>query len=155
MSERVLLLRAVGVCGLLLLALAAAGCGRRPTKQAELQRMAELERMADSLQTNAPHTPPGEEQPRTRGLYVDERFWVDKERSRETTVRRMLVELGASLQDGKVVDETGTELYFYGVREGPFAGPDRDRHQQNTEGDIRELEKRYRVIRMYGPAPKE
>jgi hypothetical protein len=154
MSNRVRFFRAVGLGGLLLLALAAAGCGRRDAKQADLERMAEC------LRTNLPYRPyddplpadkwpPGKPLPprRTTGLRVHDRFWVDEQRSRKTTVGEMLRELGASLQGGKVIDATGRELYFYRVQN---VHP-KDPHPQNTEEEIEELEKHYHVIRMYAP----
>lgn len=169
MSKRLRFSRAAARWGLLVLALAAAGCGRRPSKQAELDRLAELERMARCLRTNVLYTPKGEgprdqAPPRLarRGLYVDYRFWVDQERSRETTVRAMLVELGASLQDGKVVDEAGRELYFYHVsypvlsdfvamkvEAGLMPAP------PDPDEEMKELEKRYHVVPMFPEGRKD
>lgn len=164
MSKRVLFLRAVAPWGLLLLALVAAGCGRRHSKEAELKRMAELERMAECLETNVPETQGGEPKgswpednalppPGTTGFRLEHEFWVDQQGSRKTTVRVMLVELGASLRDGKVVDENGRQLYFYRVED--YHAELDTRPRQKTGEDLRKLEKQYRVIRMYHPMPKD
>jgi hypothetical protein len=87
------------------------------------------------------------------GIYVDHEFWVDKERSREMTVRQALAELSASLADGKVVDAAGKELYFYEVQDYHHK---RDPNPQRTEEEIEDLRKQgYHVIRMYDRPPKD
>jgi hypothetical protein len=137
MSGRLLVIRAGALCTALSLGLLATGCGR--------DREAELQRMAECLQTNSTNR-------FGDGLPLVGRFWVDKERSRRTTVRETLIELGASLQGGKVVDATGSELYFYWVQD-PHS---RDPRPQRTEEEINELQERgFHVIRMYGPMPKD
>ncbi len=131
MNRRVGILRWALLFGLLQLALLAAGCGRRE---------AELQKMADCLQCNTIHRPT-----------LDRSFWVDVERSRKTTVRATLLELGASLHNSKVFDSAGNELYFYEVEDPHKLDP----QPQKTEEEIAELEKKYHVIRMYGPPPKD
>ena len=114
---------------------------REPEKEADPEKMAEYLQPS----TSSPY--------RVKGMYVGKPFWVDEERSRETTVRAKLIELGATLHDGKVVDAAGRELYFYPVADY------RHRHDpwppQKTKEDIEELEKKYRVIRMYDPPSKD
>jgi tetratricopeptide (TPR) repeat protein len=96
-------LRAAGYA-LLLLALLGAGC----RKEGPAEDPPDLEKMARSLQTNYPED--------EGGVYIDQAFWVDMERSRKTTVRETMQELGAYRRDGKVYDAQGQELYFYKVR---------------------------------------
>jgi hypothetical protein len=72
-------------------------------------------------------------------------FWVDEENTRKTTVRAKLIELGASLRDGKVVDAAGDELYFYLLQQLV-----RDWKAVKADQQIlREKERKYHVVRMY------
>jgi hypothetical protein len=140
-GARSLLRRAAGY-GLLLLVLLAAGC----QKEQQTEDPPDLEKMAQSLQTNY-------FSPEETGVYIDHAFWVDEERSRKTTVRETLLALGAYRRDGKVYDAQGKELYFYDVKDSP-ALP-RKPPRQDTKKEIRELSKKYHVIRMYGRPPKD
>ena len=134
MSKQVLRGLTVPVCAALCLGILS-GCG---------PKQAELEKMAACLKSNDHDRP---EYP--TGLWVDHSYWIDLERSRKTTVRQTLIDLGASLADGKVVDAAGKELYFYSVRDHHR----RDPNPQKTEEDIEELEKQgHHVVRMY-PRP--
>jgi hypothetical protein len=81
------------------------------------------------------------------GLYADESFWVDSRRSKRTTVRATLIELGAALRDGKVVDAAGEELCFCEVYD--YDPVDLEEEQKL----LREAEQKYHVVRMYGPPP--
>lgn len=130
-------LRLAVLCGILALGLASVNRGPPPL---------DPEQMAECLKSNSAL---GE----TGGLDLGHDFWVDQKRSRKTTVKARLRELRASLRYGKVVDAREDELYFYFVSDYHHRASIRPR--QNTEQDIAELEKEYRVIRMYGPASKE
>jgi hypothetical protein len=79
---------------------------------------------------------------------VGKHFWADEDRSRETTVRATLIELGASLHDGKVVDASGEELYFFSVMDAGARG--RVDYEENQKR-LREAEEKFHVVRMYGP----
>jgi hypothetical protein len=81
---------------------------------------------------------------------LDDRYWVDEERTWETTVRQTLLSIGARLEGGKVVDPTGKELYFLWATE--FTGAYSDEKRRKVEERIRTLESEYHLIRMYiGP----
>jgi hypothetical protein len=86
------------------------------------------------------------------GIYVDERFWVDERRSRRTTVRAKLLELGASLRDGKVVDANGKELYFFYVQ-NCSRRPGGWKEYEEMLQELKETEKKYHVVRMYPHKP--
>ncbi len=73
----------------------------------------------------------------------DTPYFVDKERTRETTVRKTLLDLGARLADGKVVGEDGRALYFYWVE------PRDENPNWKMQEKVEHLEKHYHVIRMY------
>jgi hypothetical protein len=135
-----------GVCAAFTLAClyAAYSHHRKAQQRAELE--ARVEEMAPLLKSN---TDDHRFQP--TGLHPDRRFWVGETRSRWTTVRQALIDLDASLRDGKVVDPQGRELYFYRVidHEGHEEG-------QPTEQETEALERQgFRVVRMYGPMPKD
>jgi hypothetical protein len=138
MSERVQFFGIAVFCGLLSLCLIALGCGRE----------AELEKMAESLKSNSP-TLHGD------GFPADYDFWVDEKMTRKTTVKKKLTELGASLQDGKVVDAAGRELYFYKVTHRYHHPLDPRPPRPTEKEEIKELEKTYHVIRMYIGPPTE
>jgi hypothetical protein len=138
------MLRSIKVGLFLLLLLVAAGCsdnqgGGKPRTQAD------WEEMARCLATNYDSSPYND------GIPLDYDFWVDAKRTRKTTVQATLKELGATLKDGKVYDAAGEELYFYEVRERGKGHP----RPQKTGKEISELKKKYHVIRMYGPWPKD
>jgi hypothetical protein len=135
----------VPVCAALCLGLLSTGCSDRQPGKAQPTE-AELEKMADCLQTNESL------HPGFRGIYLGHRFWVDKERSRETTVRAELIALGASLQDGKVVDAEGRELFFYEPYEYRHPRADPPEPSPNERGE--KLSDKYHVVVMYGPKPK-
>ena len=109
---------------------------RRP----DLQKMTELLKVNRSLRG-------------TNGLEKGDRFWLDEQRKQETTVERMLIDLGASLRGGKVVDSAGREIYLYKVQQkyhrfSSLPPP-------TPEKDIAALKQQYHVIRWYGPLGKE
>src|SRR5262249_20246567 len=117
MSKFLRLFQVAALSQALCLALLALGCGEQdqqagPNAQAEGDREAKLKEMALRLKSNSsdrPYVP--------TGLSLKHGYWVDEERSQETTVGQTLTELGATLRDGKVVDPAGKELYFYSVRD--------------------------------------
>jgi hypothetical protein len=121
------------------LALTATGCGGRDY---------DPERMADHVRTN-------DRKPDETGVTLDRRFWVDKERTREMSVRQALSEMGASLQGGRVLDSAGRELFFFVIHheyEHPLDPNPGKRRKEERE--IQELDKHYRVVRMYIGLPK-
>jgi hypothetical protein len=129
----------------LLLALVAVSCSSK-------QEQVDWDEMVRHLATNRTRLRPGSP------------FWPTKKLAArmgpQTTVKAKLQEVGAFLADGKVYDADCHELYFYQVRNPPHRPnrhiPDPDpRPPQNTEAEIKELEKEYHVIRMYGPPSKD
>jgi hypothetical protein len=137
----------LALSGAFLIALFAAGCGDEgPSPEPPPPPVTAPEKLAERVLTNlSPHI--GE----TGGIYVDKSFWVDEERSRSTTVRAKLIELGASLRDGKVVDAAGKELFFFYVQNYSPRGP---KHYEKNQEELREMEKKYHVVRMYPPKPR-
>jgi hypothetical protein len=73
----------------------------------------------------------------------------DRRENTETTVKARLQALGAFLKDGKVYDALGVELYFYEMRYPHRRDP---RPHPHPENEIRELARKYHVIRMYRPS---
>jgi hypothetical protein len=63
------------------------------------------------------------------------------------TVRTMLYDMGARLVNGKVVDANGKELCFFYVQRN-HRRRNRDVIEENRR-ELREVEKKYRVIRMH------
>jgi hypothetical protein len=137
---------ALGLCCLALLA----GCGQREDEGRPPPTEADLERMAEHLRTNNAGRGVGFGEP----ISLDHEFWLDEKRKRPTTVREHLIALCASLRDDKVVDAKGKELYFYeppGYRHPHFEPPP----DRSPEEWIEILSKRYHVVVMYGPKPKD
>jgi hypothetical protein len=85
------------------------------------------------------------------GPPLDHRFWTDQMRTQQTTVRQALIDLGARLEDGKVVAPDGREVYFLRVKE--YNRPrDADRWEEKTAERL----ERYHIVRMYqGNRPKD
>jgi hypothetical protein len=145
MRMRVPSLRAFIVCGAFVVALLATGCWEpEPSPEPPPPPVTNPEKLAPHVRSNsyyrtvtAPET----------GLYADESFWVDSQRSKRTTVAATLIELGAALRDGKVVDAAGEELFFGEAYDYDPVG------QEDWEKLLREAEKKYHVVRMYGPPP--
>ena len=163
MSERA---RLFGVAGLLLGLVAGCDDGERERKREAEQRRreavaeivnrfqeADLKEMAARLQSNT------DDRPYTTGLSLGRDFWVDEKRSRETTVRQTLLDVGATLRDGKVVDRDGNELHFYYVQD-PYrrgsSGKEEEERRDRIKAELERLEKSgYHVIRMYSAPRKE
>jgi hypothetical protein len=122
----------------------AAGCPE-PSPEPPPPSVTDPVKLAEHVRTNYTH-PNG----KTTGIYVEEPFWVGEERSRETTVRATLIELGAALRDGKVVDAAGEELYFFWVQYPP-SRPAGWKDYEEDQKKLHEMEKKYHVVRMYGP----
>jgi hypothetical protein len=123
----------------------------RRRAEVEAQQRADLEarlkEMAPLLKSNSNDRPF-----QATGLHLEREFWVDEKRSRETSVRQALIDLGASLQDGKVVDPDGRELYF--LRMWRPESP-RDRAETAQEAMQGLKERGFRVIPMYDHMPKD
>jgi hypothetical protein len=133
----------LALSGAFLTALLAAGCGDEgPSPEPPPPPVTDPETLGPYIRTNSGIHPEGFE----TGLYVDRSFWVDEESSRRTTVRATLIALGASMADGKVVDAAGEELYFFWHQH-----PDSKdyKHYRSDVEEVRELEKKYHVVRMF------
>jgi hypothetical protein len=130
------------LCGAFVVALLAAGCEPEPSPEPPPPPATNPEKLAPLVRTNSYYRMVSDSE--ETGLAPDESFWVDSRRSRRTTVAATLIELGAALRDGKVVDAAGEELFFaeaydYEPNDGSFLRA------------LREAEKKYHVVRMYGP----
>jgi hypothetical protein len=154
MSKCVRWSQVAALCGAVGLALLALGCGEQDEQdqqtQADRDREAKLEEMARHLKSNT-----NDRLFVPSGLSLKRDYWVDKQRSRESTVRQTLIEVGATLRDGKVVDPAGKELYFYHV-EDPWGRSSRQKEDEELrrriKAELDDLEKSgHRVMLMYTP----
>jgi hypothetical protein len=122
--------RAAIVCTVAVALLFVAFARVREWRQAEAEA-----RMCPLVQTNVKLL--------RRGIAPNHEFWVDAERSRKTTVKEHLVELGARCKGGKVIGPDGTELYFYQLTGSA-------RRAMKEDDEIKALEQQgFRVIRMW------
>jgi hypothetical protein len=88
-----------------------------------------------------------------RGVTLDTEFCPDREGcepGQRLTVKRSLEGLGAHVEDGKLYDASGKEIYFY---QHPASGPPPDAEQvarQRDEQDkLEKLRQKYRVVEMF------
>jgi WD40 repeat protein len=104
---------------------------------------------------------------RRRILHPDERFWTTPQRTpgADTDLKTHLVKLGAYYEAGKVCDQAGKELYFFsmprpstpnfrGNKDRDVLDKSNERRQASPidlEMAIRDLERTFRVVRMYYP----
>jgi hypothetical protein len=145
-------LRQAVLCGLGLFALFVTSCADKqdqPEKQQPDEKtQAEWDKMVGCLATN------------DSVLHPEYHFYPTKEcpEGTKTTVKAKLRELGALVQDGKVYDVSGEELYFYRVYYWVQLRGRIARHADmskkvpyppDPDEEIKKLEKRYHVVPMF------
>jgi hypothetical protein len=145
MTDRVLILRALALCGAFLIALLAAGCWEpEPSPEPPPPPVTDPEKLAPHVRYNQSLT--------GFGIRVDKTIYLDRQGRKKTIVRAKLIELGASLRDGKVVDAAGQELCFFRLFQ-PHR-PDR-RAEWEEDKQLLRMEEKYHVVRMYGGPTKD